>query len=84
MPGPLNRTITLTASTAVVHAIGFQKMENGTIQATSHGSVAVSDGTTAPGSETWTLSGAAETAIRNIMDGVALTRWRTARGIEAP
>lgn len=83
MPGPLNKTVTVQAATAAVAAITFHKVGS-TIQATASGSVDVSDGTKDAESVTWTLSGAAETTVRNFMDGAALTKWRDSRGLEAP
>ena len=83
-PGPLNKTVTAIASTAAVQSVQFTKQPDGTIQATSYGSVSLSDGGVDSEAERWTLGGAAETTVRNFMDGQALTRWRTAKGIEAP
>lgn len=84
MPGPQNKTVTITGATAVVHSVQFTKQSDGTIQATAYGSVSLTDGTVDSESVTWTLAGAAETTVRNFMDNQALTRWRTQKGVEAP
>ena len=84
MPGPQNKIVTITASTAAVAAIQFSKLPDGSIQAVAYGSVSLSDGRVDADTATWVLTGAAETTVRNFMDNQALTRWRTAKGIEAP
>ncbi len=88
MPGPQNKTVTFTASTAVVGSMEFNRNPAnpaGPIMARVRGQVSLSDGSieqisTLP----FVLSGAVETAVRNLMDGGALTRLRTDNGIEAP
>jgi hypothetical protein len=88
MPGPANKTVTYTGSTAVVHSLHFSRdpsAPNGAITAEIVGRVTLVGGAfefiNAPA---FVLSGAIETAVRNLMDGQALTRLRTVNGIEAP
>ena len=86
MPGPIDKAVTIQAASASIHTIQFTRLDDvaKSIRATAHGSVDVSDGTSSSEQVSWILSGAAETTVRNFMDGAALTRWRTAKGIEAP
>lgn len=88
MPGPQNKNVTFTGSTAVVHS--FQCSRNpanpaGPITAEVWGRVNLSDGTTEEiNAPPIVLSGALETLIRGLMDAQALTRLRSANGLEAP
>lgn len=83
MPGPQDKTTTIQAATAVIGAIQVNRV-GASLQAIIYGSVTLSDGTTMSKPFTYILSGAADTAVRNFMDGAALTKWRTDNGIEAP
>lgn len=89
MPGPQNKTVTEVASTAVVYTVQFLRdplAPSGPISASINGQVSLSDGTVKqlPQPAFQLPNGAFETAVRNMMDGVALTRLRTVEGIEAP
>lgn len=83
MPGPQDKVVTVQAATAVVPTIQITRV-GAQLQATVYGQVTLSDGTVDANPVTYILAGAVDTAVRNYMDGAALTKWRTANGIEAP
>lgn len=90
MPGPQNKSVTITASTAVVYSLQVTRdVDNpaGPITAQIFGRVSTTDPLT-PNKQLvqppFVLTGGFETTFRTLMDGAALTRLRTVEGIEAP
>lgn len=83
MPGPQNKTVTTLGATCATTQVSFQKA-GADILATAWGTATRSDGSTEDAAVTWKLTAAAETTVRNFMDGQSLMKLREKMGLEAP
>lgn len=82
LAAPINRTITISGSSATWSRICF---ENRTpIRAEITASALLSDGSPSPenGATQWDLSPSQATTVSAFATGQGLTRWRTDRGLE--